>query len=89
MPTILCSCGGPHSLGFLGRSGVALPFKGPVTRIESSEEEMRVVEIDLDILKVCEPVQRWRAVVDYDSKDAKNVYRIRDDLENKQKQGLL
>jgi len=46
------SCGGPSEEGFLGRSGVALPFKGAVCRIESSEEEMRVVEVDLDILKV-------------------------------------
>jgi len=69
---VFVNCGGPKDLGFLGRSGVALPFKGPVTRIESSEEEMRVVEIDLDILK-----------------DAKEVYKIREDLEIKQEQGLL
>lgn len=40
-------------MGYLGRSGVALPFKGAITRLESSEEEMRVVDIDLDILRVC------------------------------------
>lgn len=46
------SCGGPRSSGFLGRSSIALPFKGALTRMESSDEEMRIVDIDLDILKV-------------------------------------
>jgi len=61
---VFVNCGGPAESGFLGRSGVALPFKAAVTRIESPEEEMRIVDIDLDILK-----------------DAREVYKIREDLE--------
>ncbi|KAF8508240.1 carbon-nitrogen hydrolase [Hysterangium stoloniferum] len=61
---VFVNCGGPKESGFLGRSGIAVPFKGAVTRIESSDEELRVVEINLDILK-----------------DARSVYKIREDLE--------
>ncbi|KAF8589073.1 carbon-nitrogen hydrolase [Ramaria rubella] len=69
---VFVNCGGPRDLGFLGRSGVAVPFKGAVTRIESSEEEMRVVEIDLEILK-----------------DARSVYKIREDLDVKLQLGII
>ncbi|EIM86927.1 carbon-nitrogen hydrolase [Stereum hirsutum FP-91666 SS1] len=63
---VFVNCGGPRSSGFLGRSSIALPFKGALTRMESPDEEMRIVDIDLDILK-----------------DAREVYKIREDLEGK------
>lgn len=46
------SCGGPKEKGFLGRSAVAAPFKGLVGRTQSCEAEVKVVEVDLDVIKV-------------------------------------
>lgn len=46
------NCGGPAEKGFLGCSGVAAPFKGCVGRTKGCEEEVKVVEVDLDVLSV-------------------------------------
>jgi len=46
------SCGGPKTSGFLGCSAVAAPFKGCLGRTKGPEEEIKVVEVDLDVLKV-------------------------------------
>ena len=46
------NCGGPKEKGFLGCSAVAAPFKGCVGRTKGEGEEVRVVEVDLDVLKV-------------------------------------
>ncbi|GJJ10508.1 hypothetical protein Clacol_004734 [Clathrus columnatus] len=48
---IFVNCAGPKEQGFLGRSGVALPFKGAVAHIESCNEMMKLVDVDLDILE--------------------------------------
>jgi len=57
------NCAGSAKDGFVGRSAVAVPFKGCIARATDSEEEMLIVDLDLDILK-----------------DARAVYRIREDL---------
>ena len=46
------NCGGPAAEGFLGCSGVAAPFKGCIGRTKGCEEEVKVVEVDLDVLVV-------------------------------------
>ena len=48
----LFSCGGPPEKGFLGCSAVAAPFKGCIGRCKGANEEVKIVEIDLDVLKV-------------------------------------
>jgi predicted amidohydrolase len=45
------NCGGPKDKGFLGCSAVAAPFKGCIGRCAGPDEEIKVVEIDLDVLK--------------------------------------
>ncbi|THH16688.1 hypothetical protein EW146_g3991 [Bondarzewia mesenterica] len=49
------SCGGLKENGIMGHSSVSLPFKGAITRMEGVDEEMRVVDVDLDILEVPSP----------------------------------
>lgn len=82
--TKLYSCGGPKAKGFLGHSSVSMPFKGVVTRIEGPNEEMRVVDIDLDILQVRPlTVYRFFGGVTEIPQDARAVYKIREDYEAK------
>lgn len=46
------NCGGPREQGFLGCSAVAAPFKGCLGRTKGPDEEVKIVEVDLDVLKV-------------------------------------
>lgn len=52
------SCGKSRGKGFsdmaLGRSQIAVPFKGAVKRLEHNKEEMFVQEVDTNILKIAE-----------------------------------
>lgn len=48
----ICSCGGPKEEGFLGRSAVAAPLKGVVGRIETGEAQLKIVDVDLDVIQV-------------------------------------
>jgi len=50
---VMVNCGGPAKEGFIGRSQVAMPFFGRVGGTAGSEEEVKVVEVDLEVLKVC------------------------------------
>ena len=54
MCIVFVNQGGSHQYGFMGRSAVAMPFKG-AQRIEGSEEELKVIEVDLDLLEVGNP----------------------------------
>ncbi|KAM0790898.1 hypothetical protein ACM66B_004736 [Microbotryomycetes sp. NB124-2] len=48
---VLANCGGEAEDGWIGRSRVAVPFKGSVAEAKSEREELFFADIDLDILK--------------------------------------
>ncbi|KAL8292279.1 hypothetical protein RQP46_001745 [Phenoliferia psychrophenolica] len=48
---VFVNAGGPAKEGFIGRSGVTLPFLGKVGGTTTNEEEMVMVDIDLGILE--------------------------------------
>ncbi|KAK4705706.1 hypothetical protein P7C70_g503, partial [Phenoliferia sp. Uapishka_3] len=50
---VFVNAGGSSKDGFIGRSGVTLPFLGKVGGTKSNEEEMLIVDVDLNILDVC------------------------------------
>lgn len=52
---VFCNVGGPKEKGFLGLSGVYAPLVGRVEgSFDDGEEGMRIVEMDMDIIKVAE-----------------------------------
>lgn len=52
---VFCNAGGPSSEGFLGLSQVCLPIVGKLDgSFADSEEGLRIVEIDMEILDVAE-----------------------------------
>lgn len=52
---IFVNAGGPASEDYCGLSRVTLPIVGPVAgSFDDSEEGMRVVEVDMEILEVAE-----------------------------------
>lgn len=53
--TIFSSVGGPKDKGYLGRSAVAAPLKGVVGRAEGPDAQVKIVDVDLDVLQV----SRW------------------------------
>lgn len=48
----MVNAGGPREEGFMGGSGVWAPLLGRVDGFDASEVGMKIVEVDLDILKV-------------------------------------
>lgn len=57
---VFVNCGGPTEEGFLGRSAVAAPLKGVVGRIESGEAQVKIVDIDLDVIQAAKKVYQIR-----------------------------
>ncbi|CEJ60564.1 hypothetical protein PMG11_09135 [Penicillium brasilianum] len=51
---VFCNVGGPSEDGFAGLSQVAMPFLGRVERFDTSDEGMRIVELDMDVLEEAE-----------------------------------
>lgn len=49
---VLANCGGSKEDGWIGRSQVAVPFKGTVASAKTEAEELFFAEIDLNILNV-------------------------------------
>jgi hypothetical protein len=47
----MCNAGGPVSEGYIGGSGVWMPFKGCVAEVKE-ETGLKVVDVDLRVLKV-------------------------------------
>lgn len=45
---VFVNCGGPEKEGFIGCSQVAVPFKGCIGRVESGEEGMEVIDVDMN-----------------------------------------
>ncbi|KAK4047197.1 hypothetical protein OIO90_006260 [Microbotryomycetes sp. JL221] len=48
---VLANCGGQYKDGWIGRSRVAVPFKGSVAEAKSEQEQLFIADVDLDILK--------------------------------------
>ncbi|KAK4050886.1 hypothetical protein OIV83_003308 [Microbotryomycetes sp. JL201] len=48
---VLANCGGEAKDGWIGRSRVAVPFKGSVAEAKSEQEELFFADVDLGILK--------------------------------------
>ncbi|KAJ5539034.1 hypothetical protein N7513_007366 [Penicillium frequentans] len=57
---VFCNVAGPENEGFAGLSQVALPFVGCIERFGNSEEGMKIVEVDMDILEEAESVYKIR-----------------------------
>jgi predicted amidohydrolase len=51
---VFCNVGGPSDEGFAGRSQVAMPFLGRVELFSNSDEGMKIVELDMDVLDEAE-----------------------------------
>lgn len=47
---MFCNVSGPSDEGFAGRFQVAMPFLSRVELFDSSDEGMKVVELDMDVL---------------------------------------
>ncbi|RXK41014.1 hypothetical protein M231_01645 [Tremella mesenterica] len=48
---IMCNAGGDELEGFMGGSGVWVPFRGKLGGFDGAEENVKVVDLDLDVLK--------------------------------------
>ncbi len=51
---IFVNAGGPGARGYCGLSQVAVPFIGSLGKLEDSEENMSIVELDMEILEEAE-----------------------------------
>jgi predicted amidohydrolase len=51
---IFVNAGGPESQGYAGLSQVAVPLVGSLGKLESSEENMSIVDLDMEILREAE-----------------------------------
>lgn len=60
----MCNPGGEESDEFMGGSGVWQPLRGFIDGFDRAEVGLKVVEVDMDVLK-----------------DAKEVYKIREDYQ--------
>ncbi|WWD19408.1 hypothetical protein CI109_103868 [Kwoniella shandongensis] len=49
---IMCNAGGPAKEGYIGGSGVWMPLKGKIGGYDGEEVGLKVVDVDLDVLKV-------------------------------------
>ena len=51
---VFCNAGGRREDGFLGRSAIAMPFRGALVRFNEPDERMDIVEVDLSVLAEAE-----------------------------------
>lgn len=57
---VFCNVGGPSSEGFAGLSQVALPFLGRIERFDNSDEGVKIVSVDMDVVEEAEGVYKVR-----------------------------
>jgi hypothetical protein len=57
---VFCNVAGPENEGFAGLSQVALPFAGCIERFENSQEGMKIVDVDMNILEEAEGAYKIR-----------------------------
>jgi predicted amidohydrolase len=60
---IMVNAGGPEKDGYIGASGVWMPLKGKLDGCETVDVEMKIVDVDLDVLKVSFPRYAFRKMV--------------------------
>jgi predicted amidohydrolase len=70
---VFCNAGGPAAEDFAGHSQVAIPFIGCIGKLQTSEEGMKLVSVDMDIPDEAETVYKVRE--DLASPDWHYVYR--------------
>lgn len=58
---VLSNGAGPESEGFIGLSQVTVPFIGPICKMDTAEEGMRIVDLDMTILDEAENTYKVRA----------------------------
>ncbi|KAK8847724.1 hypothetical protein IAR55_005583 [Kwoniella newhampshirensis] len=74
---VMCNAGGPAEEGYIGGSGVWMPLKGKVGGHEGEQVGLKVVDVDLEVLKVS---SRARNMSDF-LQDARALYKIRADYD--------
>lgn len=57
---VFCNVAGPAAEGYMGHSQVAVPFMGCLEKFSTSEEGMKIVEVDMDIVEEAESVYKIR-----------------------------
>ncbi|KAJ5397526.1 hypothetical protein N7509_005639 [Penicillium cosmopolitanum] len=57
---LFCNVAGPASEGFAGLSQVAMPFLGCVDKFNNSDEGMRIISLDMNILEEAEVAYKIR-----------------------------
>ena len=57
---VYCNVGGSKEDGFVGCSQVTAPFLGCVWRAETSEEQMKIIELDMNVVDDAESVYKVR-----------------------------
>lgn len=58
---VLANAGGPESKGYIGLSQVTVPFIGPICKMDTPDEDMRLVDLDMTILDEAEDNYKIRA----------------------------
>ena len=58
---VFVNAGGPAQKFYAGLSQVGMPFLGPLGKIDSSDESMSVVDVDMEILEEAEDDYKIRA----------------------------
>lgn len=48
----MCNAGGPASEGYIGGSAIWMPLKGKLGGVEGVEAGMKIIDVDLGVLKV-------------------------------------
>lgn len=57
---VFCNVAGPAEDGFMGHSQAAAPFMGCLGKLSTSEEGMKIVEVDMDVVDEAESVYKVR-----------------------------
>lgn len=73
--------GGSRDEGFMGGSGVWAPLRGRVGGFEGAEVGMKVIDIDLGVIKVSQVVLRSWCGITLTSQDGRETYKIREDAD--------
>jgi predicted amidohydrolase len=75
---VFCNAGGPADDGFAGLSQVTVPFLGCIGRVETCEEGMKIVDLNMGLLEDAESVYKIRQ--DLARPDWHYSYTIRDSI---------
>jgi predicted amidohydrolase len=73
-----CNAGGPGNEGFAGLSQVTVPFLGCIGRVETCEEAMNIIDLDMGVLEDAESAYKIRQ--DLARSDWHYSYTIRENI---------